>query len=136
MARKRPVRQAGRPDAFAGKVIQAVVDRITILGRSMEVSFAATCVNFQKASDCTPLPPDVAQPVLMIGVCPTEAHPLRVDILGIAALFHKLDTVSAFTRLKGGRASCLRFNGYWEEDYYIALDVFLSPDPETMRGTC
>ncbi len=134
MAKKKsPLRKSERPDPFANKVIEAVIEHITVLSKSAELSFAVTCINLQKAKD-RHLPEDLEQPAMMIAVCPVEPRPLRVDIVAISELFQRLDSLTAFTRLKGGRAPCLRFNGFWEEDYYVALDVFLAPDTETMAG--
>ena len=131
--KKRSLQRSERLDPFASKVTEAVVEHIKVFGKCAEFSFAVACVNLQKAKD-RQLPADLEQPMMMIAVCPVEPRPLRVDVVAISNLFQRLDTLSAFTRLKGGRASCLRFNGFWEEDYYVALDVFLAPDTETMQG--
>ena len=85
-------------------MIEAVIEHITVLSKSAELSFAVTCINLQKAKD-RHLPEDLEQPAMMIAVCPVEPRPLRVDIVAISELFQRLDSLTAFTRLKGGRDS-------------------------------
>ncbi len=132
MSRKDDIPWSDQPDPFGQKVVEAVIEHITVMSRSHDLSFSSSCVNLQRGEDRSQLPEGVGQPVMMLAVCPEEKRPLRVNIPSISALFHKLDSLQAFTRLKGGRSPCLRFAGYWDEEYYILLDVFLTPDPDTM----